>query len=304
MSLDPLRYTARIDLKNVNDPHILALGRVPANSRVLDLGTADGSVAAVLQRMGCRVWGVEMDQTAGDLARPYCEEVVIGDLNGLNLAECFGEQRFDVVLMLDILEHLVQPARILKGVGEVLAPGGWGVISLPNVAHLSLRLELADGRFTYRDTGLLDRTHLRFFDRSGVDDLLNDAGWEMFDLARVTRAINTTEIQIKHPDLALLDRFDHDIEARTYQFVISAAPAGSAVLQQPPVLPAAAAQEMVLTQEQRTEAEVARLRREAIPGLAQDLEAIRQASLDRRRQLTELLVALQSDTERLRRIHP
>ena len=54
------RYTADIHFRGVNDAHVLALGRVPANCRVLDLGLADGSVAAVLKDLGCQVWGVEM----------------------------------------------------------------------------------------------------------------------------------------------------------------------------------------------------------------------------------------------------
>jgi predicted RNA methylase len=68
MSSSPSRYTAHMDLRDVNDAHILAVGRVPAGSRVLDLGVADGSVAGVLKAMGCRVWGVELDAVAAEEA--------------------------------------------------------------------------------------------------------------------------------------------------------------------------------------------------------------------------------------------
>lgn len=336
------RYTAELDLRGVNDAHILAIGRVPANSRVLDLGCADGSMAAMLRRMGCRIWGVERDMIAAEAAKCWCEEVAVEDLNQVELAARFRE-RFDVVLMLDVLEHLHEPERVLNGVGKVLAPGGWGVISLPNVAHVSLRLSLLEGRFTYTDVGLLDRTHVRFFDRSGVDNLLYEAGWSSFELARVTRRLGATEIQVPRADPDLVRELEIDIEARTYQFVISAAPLGSSVLDDPPVLPAAAAQAAYLEVEEerqrlsRVEAahlqledearrlvndvipplenEVRRLQHEVIPSLEEEIEslrrrsvsdlpeqlaAIREGSLDRRRQLRDLIQGLHEDAERLR----
>jgi 2-polyprenyl-3-methyl-5-hydroxy-6-metoxy-1,4-benzoquinol methylase len=258
MSLKASRYSVDINLRNVNDPHVLAIQRVPANSRVLDLGLADGSVAAVLRNMGCRVWGVEIDPVAAEEARAFCEDVAVDDLGSICLVERFAGQRFDVVLMLDVLEHLSDPVSLLKRVSPVLADGGWGVISLPNVAHVSVRLALLRGRFTYTDVGLLDRTHLRFFDHNGVDDLLRQAGWSAFDTDRVIRPFGTTEIQVEDVDPQLVRNLEADDEALTYQFVLSAAPLGSAVFQQPPVLPAAYAQRALreaLTQSRIVQAE-------------------------------------------------
>jgi len=175
MSPGGSRYTAEPNLRYANDSHVLAIGRVPANSRVLDLGVADGSVAAILNDMGCQVWGVELDPEAAEAARSVCQEVVVADLNTLELAEHFGEQQFDVVLMLDILEHLSDPATVLGRVKPVVAEGGWGIVSLPNVAHLSVRLALLNGRFSYTEMGLLDRTHLRFFTRASIEELFDSA---------------------------------------------------------------------------------------------------------------------------------
>lgn len=298
------RYTADINLRGVNDTHVMAIGRVPSNTRVLDLGAADGSMAEVLTGMGCRVWGVEWDPVAAEAARRFCEDVEVGDLNTLDLAGCFGEQKFDVVLMLDVLEHLSDPAAVLRRVAAVLADGGWGVISLPNVAHVSLRLALLQGRFEYRDAGLLDRTHLRFFDRAGVDDLLASAGWSMFDLSRVTRRFGTTEIQLEGTDPQMVRDLEADPEGITYQFVICAAPNGSPVLERPPVLPAVAAQEKVMELEGNLadrQRDIEWLLERTVTDLPEQLASIRQASIDRRRQLADLLVALQEDSERLRR---
>lgn len=292
MTSNASRYSAEIDLRDVNDPHILAIGRVPANSRVLDLGAADGSVAATLVDMGCRVWGIEVDPVAANKARESCVDVVVEDLNGLDLAGKFGDQKFDVVLMLDILEHLMDPVSVLGQVAGVLDDGGWGVMSLPNVAHLSVRLQLMAGRFTYRDTGLLDRTHLRFFDRQGVAELLADSGWEAFDLARVTRRLGSTEIDLPSPDREEVRRLESDIDALTYQYVITGAPIGTRAVLHPPVLPAAVAQSLAL----ELASEVDSLQHLSIGGLRSELEAIRSASTDRRRQLLWLLVALQENS--------
>lgn len=310
MSEGRYRYTADMDLRNVNDAHTLAIGRVPPGSRVLDLGAADGSVAEVLGAMGCQVWGVERDPEAAKQALRFCEGVHVVDLDTVDLEKEFADQRFDVVLMLDVLEHLVDPARMLRGVARVLTASGWGVVSLPNVAHISLRLELLDGKFTYRDLGLLDRTHLRFFDIRGVEGLLDEAGWGSFELTRVKRELGSTEVDVAPPNPELLHRIEADAEAYTYQFVVCAAPLGSSVHSSPPLLPAAIAQQVALdltfyAQHLRGEVEELRSRlhlagKGGLLDLSEQLEGIRRSSVDRRRQLTNLLEALKEDTERLR----
>jgi SAM-dependent methyltransferase len=248
--------------------------------------------------------GVDLDPRAREWTEGICEDVVIGNLDTMDLAAALGEQRFDVVLMLDVLEHLRDPAILLERVGAVLAEGGWAVISLPNVAHISLRLSLLEGRFRYSDVGLLDRTHLRFFDRAGIDELLAEAGWAMFDLARVTRHLGTTEIEVEGADPATVAELESDVEALTYQFVLAAAPLGSPVLDRPPVLPAAIAQATLLTAIGRIaelDAEVAALRQVHIPDLWGELEQIRAGSLERRGHLKHLLAALRENAERLGR---
>ena len=294
MSPAASRYTAEPNLRYANDSHVMAIGRVPANSRVLDLGVADGSVAAILKGMGCEVWGVELEKEAAEAARAVCDEVVVADLNTFEFAEQLEGQRFDVVLMLDILEHLSDPAAVLGRVKAVVADGGWGIISLPNVAHASVRLALLKGRFRYTEMGLLDRTHLRFFDRAGVDGLLEQAGWGMFDMVRVTRRLGTTEIPVDDVDPVLAADLESDIEGTTYQFVVGAAPLGSPVLEHPPVLPAAVAQGVLLEQEE----ELRQLRLAYIPDLTEQLTTIRAGALERRAQLQGLLDALDENRQR------
>lgn len=291
------RYWADINLAQPNDSHALAIGRVPARSDVLDLGAADGSIASVLSRMDCRIWGVEYDAVAARDAQNWCEAVVVADINTLSLPEAFPGQDFDIVLMLDILEHLVDPTSVLRKVRDLLRPTGWAVISLPNVAHISVRLALLRGQFTYTDLGLLDRTHLRFFDPNGVHELLRSAGWIAFDVARVTRRLGTTEIEVGDDvDPQLVMELERDPDALTYQFVIAAAPEGSPVLERPPLLPAAIAQDALLSLNPQGERVIAG---PTYRELWNELQRIRDASSVRRNHLRHLVENLRENSERI-----
>jgi O-antigen biosynthesis protein len=295
MSADSARVTPEIDLGDINDSRVVAIGRVPANSRVLDLGLASGSVARSLREMGCRVWGVGLDPDAAEMAPDVCEEIIEADLNSPGIIELLGDQKFDVILMLDVLEHLSNPAALLQALPKVLADNGWAVISLPNVAHASLRLDLLQGRFNYSDPGPSGHTQLRFFDRQGVDDLLDEAGWRAFDLARVIRAVDVSEFQVLGVDPELTRQLESDIEALTQQFVLTVAPLGSPVLTDRPVLPAAIAQNALLEAVRRIgelDEEVRQLRMHHLPDLADQLSEIRVKVIERKSKLKDILVAI------------
>jgi 2-polyprenyl-3-methyl-5-hydroxy-6-metoxy-1,4-benzoquinol methylase len=236
---DPLRYTAHIDLRSVNDSHAFAVAAVPAGSDVLDVGAADGSMARTLTQMGCRVWGVEYDPEAAAIAREWCEDVVVGDLEQLDLKGALG-RRFDVILFLDILEHLKDPLRVLRNALDLLSDRGHVVISLPNVAHSALRTQLLRGHFSYTPTGLLDATHLRFFDPTSVHQFVRDAGLVVLDEDRVTLPIDGTEIAVRVDEIdpGLAEQLENDPEADSYQFLFIAAPEGSAAVAHPTLLPA------------------------------------------------------------------
>ena len=108
------RYSQSVDLDNWNSSHSLAVLSVPPGSRVLDLGAADGSVARALKKRGCTVWGIEQDQQAAEAASQVCDRVIVADLEAKEAFEALGSETFNVVLALDVLEHLRDPAPVLK----------------------------------------------------------------------------------------------------------------------------------------------------------------------------------------------
>lgn len=221
-----LRYRAEIDLESVNDAHTMGILLCPPGSRVLDVGCAAGDVAAALGRRGCRVWGVEIDAVAADRAAAHCQEVVVGDVETLDLTTRWSGLAFDVVLCLDVLEHLRDPVATLRRLVPLLAEGGRVVASIPNVAHGAIRLSLLAGRFTYVDCGLLDRTHLHFFDAASVDELFRDAGLTVVERLQVTRGLTDTEVKVDPSRFpaTVVEGILADPQALIYQFVRVAVP--------------------------------------------------------------------------------
>jgi len=159
------------------ESHALLLDAVPDGARVLDVGCADGYLAAPLTRRGCAVVGIEADAAAARAARAVCEAVIEGDVEDPAVrarAESTGTAPgFSCVLLGDVLEHLRDPAAVLRWAGQ-LAPVL--VVSLPNIGHWTARRELVRGRFPQADHGLFDRTHLRFFTRASARALVEGAG--------------------------------------------------------------------------------------------------------------------------------
>lgn len=220
------RYDTVVDLAERNNSHTLMVELIGANKRVLDVGCAGGHLARVLVAQGCTVSGVEYDPAAAEEARPVLDRLVVGDLEQLDLVAELGRGGFDVVVFGDVLEHLRDPLPVLRASRDLLAPGGYVVISLPNVAHGAVRLSLLLGRFDYRPLGLLDRTHLRFFTRDNLTALLRDAGLAPSDLLRTTAGIFETELGLRPEDVPaeLVEQVLQDPDASTYQFVVRAVP--------------------------------------------------------------------------------
>ena len=152
---------------------------VGSEKRVLELGCATGYISKRLAESGCEVVGIEIDREVAELARRFCHFVHVSDLNSTDWIKCLDGQTFDVILMGDVLEHLVNPDMILRAVRTLLRPSGYLVVSLPNVVHWVTRIKFVLGRFEYESAGTLDSTHLRFFTPKTARKLIEDAGYRI-----------------------------------------------------------------------------------------------------------------------------
>lgn len=161
--------------------HSLILSRLGAGRgrRALDVGAADGYLAAELTARDWKVTALERDPVQATRASAHCERVITVDLERETPALA---GLYDAAVYGDVLEHLSNPLRVLRDLNRHLAPGAVVIVSVPNVAHLSVRLSLLFGRFEYRDRGILDRTHLTFFTRRSFLDFLRRAGLAVREL--------------------------------------------------------------------------------------------------------------------------
>src|SRR4051812_5365456 len=153
------------------------LASAPADSRILDVGAAAGYLDRELQARGHRVTAIEQNAARADQARPYCEELIVGDVESLDLRSHAGE--FDYLVLGDVLEHLKDPSAALARLLETLKPGGRILACVPNVANLYVRFKLMMGKFEYEPRGIMDASHLRFYTLRGLRELVQGAGLEI-----------------------------------------------------------------------------------------------------------------------------
>jgi 2-polyprenyl-3-methyl-5-hydroxy-6-metoxy-1,4-benzoquinol methylase len=158
---------------------------VGADKVVLDVGCGGGFVAERLKSQGCQITGIDNDEVLLRRAQTVCSEVIRHDLEAVDTLVV--SKRFDVVVMADILEHLRAPEKLLAKAKSWLRPNGFVVISIPNVAHVSVRGKLLLGHFDYTTYGILDQTHLRFFTRRTFASFLDASGYKITDSIAVGR---------------------------------------------------------------------------------------------------------------------
>jgi 2-polyprenyl-3-methyl-5-hydroxy-6-metoxy-1,4-benzoquinol methylase len=195
--------------------------------RILDVGTADGYLGKILSDRGHSVAGIESDAATANRAKAYYDSFHIADLEAFEFPY---RREFDYILFGDILEHLRDPADVLRKCLPTLRESGRIIISVPNVANVFVRLSLLLGRFEYMGRGILDRTHLRFFTHRSLLRMLSEVP------CRVLRVVATPlPLQIVWPftDKKFFSPLHRALYMLTrswkaglaYQFVVEAAPA-------------------------------------------------------------------------------
>jgi len=142
---------------------------------LLDVGSADGQMAISFVNRGWDVTGIE----------PVLEDAILTTERGVSVlnmgfeeAVIHLDEKFDAIVLADVLEHFSDPWRQLSSVAKLCHPESRVIISIPNVAHLVPRVKLVFGKFDYEDRGIMDRTHLRFFTRKTVLELISQSGLE------------------------------------------------------------------------------------------------------------------------------
>lgn len=172
--------TYRLQERGYSTHHVL-LELIRSGSRLLDVGAAGGYLSALARdRRGAHPLAVDIDPDSCAAARERGVPALHGDVvELLDAGALEAHMPFDQIMLADVLEHLPAPERLLPRLLPMLAPGGSLIISLPNIAYL----RLLAGVWRYEETGIFDRTHLRFYTRATARELVTGAG------LRITREV-------------------------------------------------------------------------------------------------------------------
>lgn len=174
-ALDPRRYDGHLD----HPAEVAGMLRrfMPRRARVLDVGCGTGALTVLANRgRGNTVVCIEPDAERAAVARGRGLNVHTGELTEA-LLPYLGS--FDVVMASDVLEHVADPAALLNLMRRAVRPGGYVLLSVPNVAHWSVRLALLFGRFDYEPVGIMDATHLRWFTEHTLFELVERCGLKL-----------------------------------------------------------------------------------------------------------------------------
>lgn len=162
---------------------------VPSTSRrVLEVGCGEGFFGHALKQMSAEreVWGIEINRAAAESARTKLDRILTGDVE--SVVGGLPESYFDCVVFNDVLEHLIDPEATLRKVRRNLAPGGLIVCSIPNVRYFPVLFKLILRKeWRYVDSGVLDRTHLRFFTVKSIREMFAELDFEIVTMDGINR---------------------------------------------------------------------------------------------------------------------
>lgn len=151
--------------------------------KALEFGCGEGRLGARLKEFGHIVYGVEKNFTAADTARSILDRVYVGDIE--NIEFDVSDEFFDIIIFGDVLEHLIDPWKLLYRIKRYLTKDGIIISSIPNVQYFPVLFNLIGGRFEYKTHGILDKTHLRFFTAAEARKLFSEAGYKIIGNPRI-----------------------------------------------------------------------------------------------------------------------
>jgi len=160
--------------------NMTVLELLPSNSmRVMEIGCGSGALAREFKVINpaCHYVGLDVVEDYLSMAERHCDETILADIEKQDKSFFEKYKDRDCWIFADSLEHLIDPWLLLRKVREVMPVHGYLVACIPNAQNWSLVGNLAIGNFRYQDSGLLDKTHLRWFTRQTMFELFEGAGF-------------------------------------------------------------------------------------------------------------------------------
>jgi len=180
----------KYDIFNQNPyaTHMKIVQTIGDNNKVLEVGCSTGQISRRLYKKNCEIIGIELDENASKIASAYCKKLINEDVESIEYLPV-PEKYFDYIICSDVLEHLKSPEKVLETLRKYLKDDGRIIVSLPNIAYWKIRFKLLKGSFDYEETGILDKTHLKFFTAKTSKDLLKRTGFEVTNFDIVPKAL-------------------------------------------------------------------------------------------------------------------
>ncbi len=149
--------------------------------KILDIGCGTGALGSFFKNeQQCEVYGIEINESAFREANKNLNHVIKANVEIIDLPyeDCF----FDVIILGDVLEHLISPVNTINKLLKVLKPGGKIYITVPNIRYWRVILDLViKDDWEYKGWGILDYTHLRFFTKRSIVNLMRKNDIKVID---------------------------------------------------------------------------------------------------------------------------
>lgn len=169
------------------------LNLIPDNvNKVLDIGCSTGTLGEEIKHRNsnAEIMGIELNEKMAAIAKGKLDRVILGDIEKIDFTEHFIPNYFDCIILADILEHLKNPWDVLKRAKNYLNNEGIIITSIPNVRHYTTIINLVfSGYWPYRERGIHDKTHLRFFTLKNIKTMFNNADMNIISIKRTYRII-------------------------------------------------------------------------------------------------------------------
>ena len=201
------------------------IDKLSSGMTILEFGCGSGRMTKYMhEEMNCHVYIAEYDKDAFDVALQYAEDGICEDVQQFGWYERFKNIKFDCILLVDVLEHLVQCEAVLSKAKELLKPDGHIYISIPNVTHNDILIKAANDYFDYTPTGLLDNTHVHFWGLENIPSFVEKCGLNL-DLVEATYAPMGYTEQFESPEIEATPSALNALRARKcgeiYEFILT-----------------------------------------------------------------------------------